>query len=408
MLDTAMIKSLLDHDFFEGTRGKLRASLFGEEVRELYEILEAAHDKYRRHLTLDDLLLLWRTNNPVATRAELADIRDIIDDVSRQDPYQLDIASDVITTLWQRDLAKQITAHSLRMMEGDLSAFEKIKALIERNGDNLIEDEFGEPCTDDIEVLLQQRLDNPRYEFNLETLRRRVPGIGRKEFGIVFANPETGKTAFLVSIAVGPGGFVDQGSKVLFIGNEEAVERTMWRAYNAALGLTEDEIAKDAMRAKMMFQAKTKGRVILKDSQEWDLAKIERYIAKTQADVVIIDQADKVQIDGQYNAGHERLRELYRRLREAAKRHNCVIIGVCQASAEAKGKTKLPYTMMEGSKIGKAAEADLIIGIGKHEDSSESNEPDNTRFLTVSKNKLSGWHGTIPCTIIPEVSRYDV
>lgn len=408
MLDTAMIKSLLDHEFFEETRGKLRASLFGEEVRELYDILEQAHDKYQRSLSTDDLLLLWRTNNPVATRAELADVRDIIDSISRQTPYEVDIASDVITQLWQRDLAKQITSFSLRMMEGDLSAFDRIRALVERHGDGLIDDDLGDFCTDDIEVLAQQKLDNPRFNFNLETLHRRVPGIGAKEFGIVFANPETGKTAFIVSLAVGPGGFTDQGATVLFIGNEESVDRTMWRAYGAALGYTEQEIWEDLPKAKMMFRAKTKGRVLMKDSQEYSLTQIEQIIARAKANVVIIDQADKVQIDGNYNAGHERLRELYRRLREAAKRHNCAVIGVSQASAEAAGKTKLPYTMMEGSKIGKAAEADLIIGIGKHDNTSESDEPDNTRFLTVSKNKLSGWHGTIPVTIQPEVSRYDV
>jgi hypothetical protein len=64
---------------------------------------------------------------------------------------------------------------------------------------------------------------------------------------------------------------------------------------------------------------------------------------------------------------------------------------------------------MEGSKIGKAAETDLIIGIGKHEAGDiDDSEIDNSRYLTVSKNKLSGWHGTIICNIEPEVSRYVV
>ena len=63
--------------------------------------------------------------------------------------------------------------------------------------------------------------------------------------------------------------------------------------------------------------------------------------------------------------------------------------------------------MMEGSKTGKAAEADLIIGIGKHS-SQEDDEPNNVRFLNISKNKLSGYHGVIACNIEPEVSRYVV
>jgi hypothetical protein len=62
---------------------------------------------------------------------------------------------------------------------------------------------------------------------------------------------------------------------------------------------------------------------------------------------------------------------------------------------------------MEGSKIGKMAELDLCIGIGKHEQGDvDDSEPDNTRYLTVSKNKLSGWHGTIICSLEGDTSRY--
>jgi hypothetical protein len=90
-----------------------------------------------------------------------------------------------------------------------------------------------------------------------------------------------------------------------------------------------------------------------------------------------------------------------------AKRYNCALIVVSQASAEAKGKTRLSPFEMEGSKIGKFAESDLIIGIGKMDSNSvDDSEVDYTRYLTVGKNKLSGWHGTIICQIQPEISRY--
>jgi hypothetical protein len=63
--------------------------------------------------------------------------------------------------------------------------------------------------------------------------------------------------------------------------------------------------------------------------------------------------------------------------------------------------------MQEGSKIGKAAEADWILGIGRHSGESADDEgADTVRFLTISKNKITGWHGTIICNIQPEISRY--
>ena len=60
--------------------------------------------------------------------------------------------------------------------------------------------------------------------------------------------------------------------------------------------------------------------------------------------------------------------------------------------------------MMENSKTGKAAEADVIIGVGYKPNSDYSN--DNDRSLSVSKNKITGWHGKIMVKIVPEVSRY--
>jgi hypothetical protein len=61
--------------------------------------------------------------------------------------------------------------------------------------------------------------------------------------------------------------------------------------------------------------------------------------------------------------------------------------------------------MMENSKTGKAAEADLIIGIGFR---NMLDTDENIRTLAISKNKITGWHGKIPCVMTPELSRYDV
>jgi archaellum biogenesis ATPase FlaH len=206
----------------------------------------------------------------------------------------------------------------------------------------------------------------------------------------------------VVSLALAPGGFVDQGHKVVILGNEESTRRTVARAYSAATGLTKEEVLADSEKAKVIYNARARGLIEYIDTQDWDLDKIERYIKKEEASIVFIDQADKVTIGGNFNASHERLREVYRRIREVAKRQNCAIFGVSQASAEAEGKTRLSFTMMEGSKIGKASEADLIIGIGKL----DVDPDDEIRHITISKNKISGWHGTIAARIHPQISRY--
>ena len=78
-----------------------------------------------------------------------------------------------------------------------------------------------------------------------------------------------------------------------------------------------------------------------------------------------------------------------------------MVWAVSQASYDAHGRQLLDFAMLDGSKTGKAGEADIIIGIGKN-----PGEDDDTRFLNVSKNKISAWHGHVVCEIDKLTGRY--
>ena len=403
-MEIELIKTLLNHEAYQSSQAKLRQSIFSEDGADLYVLLKDAHEKYEADLKPEDLYSIWLSKNPVATTSEINEFRDNIDDLKRAEAITPEVAGDVIESLWRREIGRDIANIGINMSEGDTSALLKLQSLIEKISGSYMPDEFGDPTTDNIYELLAETSDDNRWKFNIETLARHVYGIGPAEFGIVFARPETGKSAFLISMIAGPGGFCQQGAKVLYLGNEERTTRTKLRAIQACSGMTREQITENPDLAMSKYQA-IRDRLIMKDVQEWDLDTINAYCEKIKPDAVFIDQADKVTISGQYNSSHERLRELYRSLRELAKRHDCALIGVSQASAEAEGKTRVDFSMLEGSKTGKAAEADLIIGIGKAS-SGDDNEPDNRRFINVSKNKLSGFHGYVIAMIEPEVSRY--
>ena len=395
-MEVQLLKTLLTKDSYNAAAPRLRRSIFSEETGVLYDLLGATHSKYETDIKPDDLYSIWLSENPVATTSEIGDFRDTIDELKHADPITPEIAADVIENLWRL---------GLNMSYGDLSAMSRLQSLLERTKDGYIPDNFGEPTTDDIYELLAETSDENRWKFNIETLARNVYGIGPSEFGIVFARPEAGKSAFVISICAGPGGFCQQGAKVLYLGNEEKTTRTKLRAIQACSGMNRKQIADNPDLAMSKYLS-IKDRLIMKDVQEWDLDTINSYCEKIKPDVIILDQSDKINIAGNYNASHERIRELYRSLRELAKRHDAALIGVSQASADAEGRSRIDFSMLEGSKTGKAAEADLIIGIGKHTGNGDDDTPDHTRFINISKNKLSGYHGCIICNIQPEVSRY--
>jgi replicative DNA helicase len=405
-MDTNILKSLLSHEFYLANKPRIRASLFEDEIEELYEVIREAHDKYTHDLTEEEVFSLWKKAHPVATRSEVGAMEDLIGVMKRSDRLSDDVASDVIEGLWKRETGRQIANLGIELSQGNDEAMKRLERLMERSKGGFLPDDFGEPTTKDLSELLAMTGDDQRWQFNIASLSRHVHGIGPREFGIVFAAPETGKSAFVVSICTGPGGFCEQGAKVLYLGNEEDTKRTMLRAIQAWSGLTRQDIAQDPRRAADRFTA-IRDRIDMRDTQDWSLDDAEAYVEKMKPDVVVIDQGDKIHIGGNFSASHERLRELYRRFREMAKRYNCALIVVSQASAEAKGKTRLSPFEMEGSKIGKFAESDLIIGIGKMDSNNvDDTDVDYTRYLTVGKNKLSGWHGTILCQIQPEISRY--
>lgn len=93
--------------------------------------------------------------------------------------------------------------------------------------------------------------------------------------------------------------------------------------------------------------------------------------------------------------------------RMIAKQYNCAVFYMSQLSAEAEGKTILNQSMMEGSRTGKAAEADLMILIGKAATVEGQEEDSPMRHINIVKNKLNGWHGMVNVELDYKTARYE-
>ena len=91
-----------------------------------------------------------------------------------------------------------------------------------------------------------------------------------------------------------------------------------------------------------------------------------------------------------------------------AKEYNCAIFYMSQLSAEAEGKIYLNQSMMEGSKTGKASEADLMLLISKNPPQDGKETEDYQRHINLVKNKLTGWHGYVTCNLNYHIGRYEV
>ena len=404
IVDNILLKKLLKNEFYTSNKSRLKADLFENEARDLYCTLSDAHDKYDTDISPAELGILYDNAFPVATEAYKAGVKSVINQVASADDVSDSVATDVVTGLWQRSAGTTIANLGLEVSEGKLDAFSALSDLLDSYRNGFTPDIKYEFTTSNTEELLQTASDASRWKFNLKPLHEKVYGIGPAEFASVFATPNVGKTAMMVTLCFAPDGFADQGARVLYVVNEEKSEKTLLRAQMSRAGMSLAEIELDPARAYKKWQ-EIDDSVFMLDIHEYTLDQLKDVVAHVKPDIIVIDQGDKLNIKGQFGASHERLRELYRSLREFSKSANAALITMSQASNEARGKTRLSPFEMEGSKIGKSAELDLIIGIGALE---SDGEPDMTRYLTVGKNKLNGWHGTVTCFLQAEISRYVV
>ncbi len=377
-------------------------TMFPSDLADLYDTIVDGHDKYDRNLTVNEVRELYRVNNPTATRAKREMLAEILDDISAYAPIGEDVAHDVLTKLWQQEVGRRIADMGLAMMEGTPEKIHEIKELIDKSENGFVPDDDIEPITTSVEELLEYEANENCWEFNIPTLAKAVRGGKGGEFMIGFARPEIGKTAFYVSLAMAPNGFCAQGANVHIVTNEEPAKRTMLRAVMAYTGYSKEQIYMNRAHASEKF-TEIAPNITMLDKVDASIEWLNKYCTNKKPDILIIDQLDKLDVSGTFARTDEKLREIYLKFREICKRHDVFGIGISQASADAENKTNVTYAMMENSKTGKAAEADLIIGIGKS-DITDNN--DSRRYLTISKNKLTGFHGNIVCNLETATSRY--
>ena len=404
MIEKQMIRLMLNKKFYTQYKGILSPTVFAGDISSLYETIQKAHEKYDEDIKVDELYSLHTAIfNPALTRAAKEKFSELVEDIKEVQEPSKEIAKDIMRILSDRDLAQRIAVESTEIFNGKDANFNEIISMIEKHKKNIDEEKVPAVTKNVLEVL--DLLDvTTKWKFNIPVLNHNVGGIGGGNLMIAFARPETGKTAFWVSLCAGPHGFAEQGAKIHAFINEEPAIRTQMRAISCYTGMTRDEIIQDKEMAHKSW-SDIKDNISMFDTVDWSMEDIDAHCEKHKPDIIVIDQLDKVNVTGTYARTDEKLRQIYTSVREIAKRRDCAVIAISQASADAHNRNSISFDQMENSKTGKAAEADLIIGIGRNSNSDLENK---IRTLCVSKNKINGYHGEPVCTIRRSISRYEV
>jgi len=406
-MELSLIRSLMDKEFYEDHRGaRCPDRLFSKDVRKIKQAIDTAMDRYERTVTPDEIEALFMSNNPTLTTAQKQAYSSLFHKIKAEQPMGSDIAQEVLSKLFQQVVGEDIANLGFDYVNGDKSSLEPLRLLLEQYGDDFTPDLNIEWDDIDMDTLLLRNDLEARWTFNIPSLTRKVEGVNAGHLIEIGARPNTGKTSFHASLIASPGGFAQQGANCIVLCNEEGYHRVGARYLTAATGMTMQEIKKNPAKARELYEP-VKNRIKIKDATGRDMNWVESVCKSYRPDIVLLDMGDKF-AKGGFARQDESLKANAVHARQIAKQYECAVFYMSQLSADAEGKVLLNQSMMEGSRTGKAAEADLMVLIAKNPVVDGQEEEDTQRHLNVVKNKLSGWHGVVHCELEYKTARYTV
>tara|TARA_R100001129_G_scaffold163491_1_gene129108 strand:- start:197 stop:1243 length:1047 start_codon:yes stop_codon:yes gene_type:complete len=347
------------------------------------------------------------SNNPTLTTAQKQAYSSLFRQIKMEQPLGEDIAQEVLSKLFQQVVGEDIANIGFDYVNGSHSSLEPIRQILEQYGDDFTPNLNVDWDDIEIDTLLAKNDLEARWAFNVPTLTRQVDGINSGHLIEIGARPNTGKTSFHASLLAGPDGLAQQGASCIILCNEEGSHRVGARYLTASTGMTMRQIKENPSMARDLY-APIKDNIKIKDATGRDMSWVESVCKSYKPDIVVLDMGDKFARTGGFARTDEALKANAVHARMIAKEHKCAVFYMSQLSADAEGKVLLNQSMMEGSRTGKAAEADLMILIAKNPPQQGAEQEDLQRHLNVVKNKLTGWHGVVHCNLNYQVGRYEV
>ena len=405
-MELALIRTLMNKEFYERHKGiRCPDKIFTKDTRKIKQALDNAMQDYKTDLTTSDLEALFFSFNQSLTTSNKEVYRTLFSRLTKEQPMNTQIAEEVLSKLFQQVVGEEVANLGFDYVNGTTNSLEPLRNILEKYQDDFtpnLKIEYGDIS---FETILKSSKIQSQWKFNIPSLKRKVEGISGGHFIIVGARPNTGKTSFHASSIAAPNGFAHQGAKCMVLCNEEDYVRVAARYLCAASSMSLEEINANQSLAMSRY-SKVRKNITIIDSTSKDLAWVESIIKQDEPDIVIIDIGDKF-APKTSDKSDVYLKDAAIHARNIAKQYNCAVIWMSQLNAEAEGRVRVDQSMLEGSRTGKAAEADLILLVARNPITDESEEEDRQRHLVIAKNKLTGgWHGTIHCNLDGERSQY--
>jgi hypothetical protein len=314
-----------------------------------------------------------------------------------------------VDSIAKRKAAFRIAEKALHFSNGNIKweeFFDHAKKAFElsQGTETVKENEF---ITSDFETLKGHSVNSPGFRWRLGSLNKTLGSLRKGNFGFIFARPEVGKTAFLLSEGTY---FAEQSDgPIIWFDNEEEGHGIQRRIISCTLGIPTGKLWNESDAFQRWKSSGVGEKLRLYSNATIDRRSVERLCQSFSPRAIFFNNIDK--IHGFDADRHDlKLKDIYQWSRELSKEYGPVI-GVSQAGGTAEGKKFLQMDDVDSSHTAKQGEADWILGIGmSHEQGKEL-----YRYFHLCKNKLEGDADTEPTrrhdawvvSLDPEISRYE-
>ena len=131
-MELALIRTLMDKEFYDNNKGiRCPDELFSKDVRKIKQTLDYAMTTYERSLTTSELEALFFANNSTMTTANKQAYNDLFKRVSREESMNKEIASEVLSKLFQQVLGNKLANIGFDYVNGSLDSLEPVRNLLQ-------------------------------------------------------------------------------------------------------------------------------------------------------------------------------------------------------------------------------------------------------------------------------------
>lgn len=213
---------------------------------------------------------------------------------------------------------------------------------------------------------------------------------------VLFARPEMGKTMMVIEMIAG---FLGQGLKVLYVGNEDPINDINMRVVNRLSGMTKLQVLNKPREADRKAREVGYENLVMYSAAPGTKREITALIESVQPHVLVIDQLRNIDMnDENYVLALEKAAKA---ARQWAKRYSCVVVSVTQAGDSADRKNVLDLGDVDFSNTGIPAQADVMVGLGANDQLKQRGEI----CISLPKNKVSGRHEYFTVLAQPQLSK---